>query len=107
MWPSGFSGAVYVVPCLSPSSRPTYSLVYVKNAPPPLSPLSLKWVYLVATYDGAIVRMYVNAELVAQVLDHHVCDCLLYALIIAAVRSPMSKGVVVCCSRVSSGANSV
>ena len=30
-----------------------------------------KWVYLVVTYDGVIVRMFVNAELVAQVFGRY------------------------------------
>lgn len=34
---------------------------------PSFDSLSFKWVYLVVTYDGVIVRMFVNAELVAQV----------------------------------------
>lgn len=33
----------------------------------PQSSVSFQWAYLVATYDGAIVRMYVNGEVVAQV----------------------------------------
>lgn len=39
----------------------------------PVSTLSFKWVYLVVTYDGAVVRMFVNAELVAQVLGSTSC----------------------------------
>jgi len=48
----------------------------------PLFSFSLQWTYLVATYDGVIVRMYVNAKLVAQVrisrfvtpLENHSCE---------------------------------
>ena len=30
---------------------------------------SFQWAYLAATYDGVVVRMYVDAKLVAQVLE--------------------------------------
>lgn len=31
------------------------------------TPPMLQWVYLVATYDGVVVRLYVNSKLVTQV----------------------------------------